>query len=67
LNKPSTGGATDSSDSDNPEVILVNRVSYFAALDGKANIVARALEGRAADIIKSAENQLRLAAKSAGL
>jgi len=65
LTKPGTGGATEALDSGSPEVVLINRVPYFAALDSKANIVARALEGRAKDMEKSAEHQMRLAAKAA--
>jgi hypothetical protein len=68
LNKDGTGSVTDASrETSDPHIVLTNKVPWFADLDSRANIVARALEGRAVNMQKSAENQLRLAAKAAGL
>lgn len=67
LNKSGTGAIKDNSHSENPSITLTNKVSYFSRLNEKANIVSRALAGRAKIMIKSAERQLELAAKQAGL
>jgi hypothetical protein len=67
LNKSGTGSITDASDApSHPHIILTNKVPWFSELDSRANIVARALEGRADTMVKSAERQLALAAKAAG-
>lgn len=68
LGTKGAGEITDHSDApEDAYIILTNKVGFFAALDSKANIVSRALEGRARDMIKSAERQLAEAAKAAGL
>lgn len=51
---------------DNPYVIMTNTVPYFAAMDGKSNIVSRALAGRTRDMLAEAEKSLQQAAKAAG-
>lgn len=61
------GAVTDQSAlQENPYVILTNKVGFFAALDTKANIVSRALAGRAEDMMKEARKALEEAAKGAG-
>lgn len=68
LAKSGAGQVADNSgDSTNPHVILANKVGFFSAMDERSNIVSRALEGRGRDMIKSAEKQLKDAAKKAGL
>lgn len=68
LTKEGTGGVENNAGNpESPSITLINRVSYFATLDRKANILSRALDGRGRDMIKSAEHQLARAAKEAGL
>jgi hypothetical protein len=68
LNKSGGGTVSDhSAEPHSPFVTLTNRVPWFAALDAKANIVSRALDGRASAMISSAKRQLDRAAKEAGL
>jgi len=63
------GGSVEdeSQAAEHPYVVLTNRVAYFAGLDSKQNIVARALEGRARDMIKGAQKAVERAKRSAGL
>jgi len=68
LNRSGTGKVENhSADTEKPYIVLTNTVSYFSALDSKAHIVSRALEGRGNDMIKSAKLALKRAAKQANL
>jgi hypothetical protein len=66
LAKAGTGAIIDNSTGADPSITLINKVGYFSRLNDKANIVSRAMQGRARIMIKSAEKQLALAAKQAG-
>jgi hypothetical protein len=52
---------------ENPYIVLTNRVAYFGGLDAKQNIVARSLEGRARNMISGAQHALERAKTQAGL
>ncbi len=67
LNKAGLGKADIKLEGANPTITLTNSANVFAALDAKHNIVQRALAGRSRDMIKSAERQLRNAAREAKL
>jgi hypothetical protein len=67
LTKTGTGRVTDNTADKNPTVTLKNVVPYFGRLDQKASIVARAMEGRARAMAKSAEKAIELAKHQSGL
>jgi hypothetical protein len=67
LSKSGTGGVEKHLSGEKPYIILTNRVSYFSTLDQRGNIVSRALDGRAKDMITSLQYQLKQASKGAGL
>jgi hypothetical protein len=67
LSRP-VGKVEDKSDTPNtPYIRITNKVSYFESLNDKADIVSRAMAGRAKSMILSAERELARAAKEAGL
>jgi hypothetical protein len=67
LNKDAGAIVNESDAAEKPYITLINTVDYFEKLDSKGNIVNRALEGRAIDMIKAAESALKRAAAQAKL
>lgn len=67
LSKTGTGRVSDNTAEKSPTITMINAVPWFSRLDQKANIVARAMEGRASAMAKSADKQIALAAKATGL